>query len=147
MKSFTVLLLLFALGIGANAQSRSRSVDSAIVTANQAFMRAFEQGATTLANLYTSDAQLFPPNGAMVSGNTQIGPFWIAAFRAGIYKVSLETIETEMAGNRIIETGNYTLMGTDGKSIDTGKYLVVWKQEGNAWKLYRDIWNTSQSAK
>jgi ketosteroid isomerase-like protein len=24
----------------------------------------------------------------------------------------------------------------------SGKYIVVWKKDGDAWRLHRDIWNT-----
>ena len=31
-------------------------------------------------------------------------------------------------------------------TADSGKYLVVWKNDGGSWKLHRDIWTTSQPA-
>ena len=35
----------------------------------------------------------------------------------------------------------------DGQSVtDIGKYLVVWKREGGAWRLHIDIWNTNAPA-
>jgi ketosteroid isomerase-like protein len=27
---------------------------------------------------------------------------------------------------------------------DQGKYLVIWKRQGQTWKIARDIWNTSK---
>ena len=27
--------------------------------------------------------------------------------------------------------------------MDSGKFIVIWKQEGGQWKLHRDIWNSS----
>ena len=47
---------------------------------------------------------------------------------------------------RAVEIGQYTLGGADGTTIDQGKYLVVWKNDGGNWKLHRDIWNTSRPA-
>ncbi len=119
--------------------------DKGILAANQVFMRAFEQGATALGDLYTTDAQLFPPNGDVIRGNKAIGPFWKGAFDMGIKKATLETTETERVGDQIVETGRYSLAGADGKAIDKGKYIVVWKNDNGQWKLYRDIWNTSQA--
>ena len=110
-------------------------------------MQAFSQGATDMGKFYASDAQIFPPNGAMISGSTAISPFWKGAFDMGIKNATLETIQTEKAGDQIIETGNYTLAGADGKTMDNGKYMVVWKSENGQWKLYRDIWNSSVAAK
>lgn len=143
MKTLVALLALVAVVSTATAQT----IDANIVAANKVFMQAFANGATTMSDLYTTDAQLFPPNGSPINGNTVIGPFWKGAFEAGVKKAVLETTQTEAAGDRIIETGRYTLSGGDGKPMDSGKYIVVWKKEGGTWKLYRDIWNTSMAAK
>lgn len=124
-----------------------KAIDPAILSANKTFMQNFSQGATDMGTLYASDAQLLPPNGAMISGNTAIGPFWKNVFGMGIKNATLETTQTENAGDRIIETGNYTLAGADGKPMDNGKYMVIWKSENGQWKLYRDIWNSSMAAK
>ncbi len=145
-----VLLLFLLAGLFTNqatAQTASKSIDKNILAANQAFMQAFAAGATAMGDLYASDAQLFPPNGGVVNGSAAITPIWKGAFEAGVKKVTLETTETEQAGDRIIETGNYTLAGADGKPMDNGKYIVVWKKENGNWKLYRDIWNTNMAAK
>ena len=141
------IFLNFLLLVLISAQAVAQAADPAIVAANKTFMQAFGQGATTMGTLYATDAQLFPPGGAVVNGNTAIGPFWKGAFDSGVKKATLETTATEKAGDRIIETGQYTLSGADGTTLDAGKYMVVWKKEGNNWKLYRDIWNTSQAAK
>jgi ketosteroid isomerase-like protein len=57
----------------------------------------------------------------------------------------LKTVEVEQIGTTAIEVGSYTLSGADGAALDKGKYLVVWKKEGKEWKLFRDIFNTSQA--
>ena len=149
MKTTTLLLLIALLGnlitLPALAQT-AKPADPAILAANKVFMQSFASGATTMSDLYASDAQLFPPNGSVVTGSAAIGPVWKGAFDSGVKKATLETTETETAGDRIIETGRYTLAGADSKALDTGKYIVVWKKEGGTWKLYRDIWNTSMAA-
>ena len=45
-----------------------------------------------------------------------------------------------------IEVGTYVLKGEGGAVADEGKYIVVWKKDGKAWKLYRDIFNSSRAA-
>ena len=146
MKTNYLLLILAGLfSVQAMAQT-TRPVDPAILAVNKVFMQAFASGATNMGDLYASDAQLFPPNGSVVTGSAAIGPVWKGAFDSGVKKATLETTETETAGDRIIETGRYTLAGADGKALDMGKYIVVWKKEGGTWKLYRDIWNTSMAA-
>jgi ketosteroid isomerase-like protein len=39
----------------------------------------------------------------------------------------------------LVELGTYEVKDSNGGLKGKGKYLVVWKQEGSNWKLYRDI--------
>ena len=64
----------------------------------------------------------------------------------GIKGVKLKSREVEVMGTTAIEVGTYVLSGADGDAVDEGKYMVVWKKDGKAWKLYRDIFNTSRPA-
>ncbi|HLL95227.1 MAG TPA: DUF4440 domain-containing protein [Spirosoma sp.] len=137
----SALLLLTSLSVFAQ-----QDVKADIMAANQKFMTGFQQGATTMANYYTSDAQLFPPNSDVVKGTTAIGTFWKGGYDAGIKRVKLETMEAEKTGDQVVELGRYTLFGANDAQIDAGKYVVVWKKEGGQWKLHRDIWNTSAPA-
>ncbi|GAB4024557.1 YybH family protein [Spirosoma koreense] len=116
-----------------------------IIAANQKFMEVFSAGAATMGDLYTKDAKIYPPGGDPVSGSTAIGTFWKGAYEAGVKRARLDTVEAEPAGDQIVEVGNFTLFGDGDTQLDTGKYLVVWKQDAGTWKLHRDIWNTSVS--
>jgi ketosteroid isomerase-like protein len=65
---------------------------------------------------------------------------------AGMKMVSLETVDVETHGNVVVEIGRYTatMPGAGGATTtDKGKYVVVWKLEGESWKLTVDIFNTS----
>jgi ketosteroid isomerase-like protein len=35
----------------------------------------------------------------------------------------------------------------DGKHLDHGPYMTLYKKEGGGWKLYRDTWNSAMPAK
>lgn len=146
MKRIVCTLLVVALFYGSTV-AQSTAIKASIVAANQQFMDAFSKGTTGIGDLYATDAELYPPNGDVVKGNMAIGPVWKGAFDAGVKNVKLETVTAELAGNQVIETGRYVLSGADGSQLDAGKYLVIWKKEKGAWKLYRDIWNTSLAAK
>jgi hypothetical protein len=41
------------------------------------------------------------------------------------------------------EVGAYELKGKGGKVLDHGKYIVVWRREGERWKLLRDMFSTN----
>jgi ketosteroid isomerase-like protein len=45
-----------------------------------------------------------------------------------------------------IEVSKYTLQGEGDQVLDTGKYVVIWKQEDGQWKLHCDIFNSSMPA-
>jgi uncharacterized protein (TIGR02246 family) len=95
-----------------------------------------------IASLYTADAQLLPANSDFVRGTDAIRAFWQKVIDMGLGGASLETIEVDAHGDTAIEVGRYRLLAAGDTAVDNGKYVVVWKKDGNDWKLYRDIWNT-----
>ena len=135
--------LLLVASLSAFAQ---KDMKTDIIAANQKFMDAFQKGATAMGSLYTTDAQLLPPNSDAVNGSSAIGTFWKGGYDMGIKRAKLETMEAEQNGNLITEVGRYTLYGANDAQMDAGKYMVIWKQEGGQWKLHRDIWNTNMPA-
>jgi len=98
-----------------------------------------------LGSMYAKDAIAFPPNSEMVNGREAIQNFWKGFIDEG-FTAQIETVETESGGKLGIEVGKYTIVDAAGKTVDRGKYVVVWKKEDGSWKLYRDIWNTSMPA-
>ena len=64
----------------------------------------------------------------------------------GIASVDLATTEVESQGNLAYEAGTYAMKAKDGKTLDRGKYCVVWKRTNGQWMLHRDIWSTNMPA-
>lgn len=119
-------------------------VRQAIEAANKKFEAAVSRGdGPAAAALYTGAAQLLPAQSDLVSGTQAISQFWQAVFNSGIKGASLTTVEVEGHGTTAHEVGKYELRGADGKVLDHGKYVVIWKKDGASWKLHRDIWTTS----
>ena len=120
---------------------------AAIEAANAKFSADFAKGdAAAVASHYSTTAWAFPPNGEITKGREAIGKLWKGAMDSGIKEVKLTTLEVEAHGDTAHEVGTYALTGEGGKTVDTGKYVVVWKRQGGQWKLHRDIWNTSMPA-
>jgi uncharacterized protein (TIGR02246 family) len=118
-----------------------------IAAVNQQFQAAFAAGdAAALAALYTGDGQLLPPNGPAVKGTDAIRDFWQGALDAGIRAVILSTRELDVLGDTATELGGYTVGLEDGQTVDEGSYVVVWKRQGEAWRLHWDIWNGDRVA-
>ncbi|HEU4564687.1 MAG TPA: SgcJ/EcaC family oxidoreductase [Gemmatimonadaceae bacterium] len=118
-----------------------------IEAGNARFMEAFgRRDAAAVAECYSRDAMLLPPQSEPVAGRDAIAAFWRGAMELGIAGVRLETREVTETGGDAYEVGRYVLHAADGGELDHGKYLVVWRREDDAWKLHRDIWNTSRPA-
>lgn len=119
-----------------------------IKNTNLKFAEAFKRGdVAAVAALYTSDARLLPPDAPMLSGTEAIKAFWQGAINHGVKAATLETIEVESSGGDLAcEIGQFTLsMETPGGECvaQTGKYVVLWKNDAGVWKLHADIWNTN----
>ena len=100
---------------------------------------------TAMAAHYTSDAIVMPSNTEPVKGN-DIVKFWGSVVRMGVKDLKLNITDISGGGDLYAETGTLELFGADNKSLDKGKYVVVWKKENGNWKMYRDIWNSNLPA-
>ena len=122
----------------------STAVTDSIAAANKAFMTAFAGGDSAgMAALYTSNGQLAPSNSDVIEGTEAIAGFWQAVMDMGLKSANLETIELDEYGDTGVEQGRYQLGDGEGNVADHGKFIVIWKRDGDSWKLHRDIWNTS----
>ena len=133
--------------VAGTASAQTPGPRAAIEAANAKFSADFAKGdAAAVAMQYTATAWAFPPNGEIARGREAIAKLWKGAMEAGIKQVKLTTLEVEAHGDVAHEAGTYVLTGEGGKTLDTGKYVVVWRRAGGQWKLHRDIWNTSMPA-
>ena len=144
-----VLVFLVVICAAAFAQAQS-PVRTAIEANAKQFIEAISKGdAAAVANLYTMNARLLPPNGDIIEGRANIQKYWQAAITAGAKIQALDIVDLDEQGNTAIEVGRYTttLPGAGGATTtDNGKYVVVWKREGSAWKLAIDAFNTNLPA-
>ena len=104
-------LLLFTLLIisAASIAQAQDPVRKAIEANSKQFIEAFNKGdAAAVANMYTVDARVLPPNSDMIEGRANIQKFWQGAMTAGVKMVSLETAQVETTGNIAVEIGRYT---------------------------------------
>jgi ketosteroid isomerase-like protein len=123
-------------------QAESTAIFNAITECNRKFMSAFHQSdAQQIAELYTSDAMLLPPGSPPITGYSAIEGFWGDILQKGLSRLELKTLELEHLGYTAIEIGRAQLLTEAGEVAAAPKYLVVWVDAGNGWKLHRDIWN------
>ena len=62
-------------------------------------------------------------------------------------KNELTTEDVTAAGDYAVETGKWVATSADGKHLDHGKYVTVYKKADGGWKIYRDIWNSNMASK
>jgi uncharacterized protein (TIGR02246 family) len=121
------------------------AVRAAIEQAGVRFSEAYATGdAKAVAAFYTEEAIAFPPGGEMVKGREAIQRMWQSTMDSGVTSLSFTVVDVGTSGDLAHETGTALLnIHAQGKDPTTAsvKYVVVWKRQGDDWKLHRDIWN------
>jgi uncharacterized protein (TIGR02246 family) len=115
----------------------------AIETENQFFTDAFNRGdSKTAAETYAIDAKFMPSNGKSVSGRKAIQTAIAEYIKAGAPRLALRPIEVWGDKNMITVEEEWVMTDKDGKEIDRGKAMEIWKIEDGKWKLFRDCFNS-----
>ena len=126
----------------APAAKTKLTTKDAIKAANKVLLRHLAAGnATAIAACYSKKARLLPPGAPLLKGAKNIAGYWAGAIGQGVKAATLKTQEVDELGTTAVECGVFTLKGAGSALLGSGKYLVVWKKEGGAWKQHRDIFN------
>ena len=137
-------VVLLAAGLLAGCAAQTRPADAgareAIEVAVRRYVAASNAGdAEALAELYTDDALLLPPDHEPVRGREAIGAYWSHGTDQGL---EVTTLSVEVDGGLGYLVGRYQLPATDEEPADSGKYVMCLKrQRDGSWKLTADIWN------
>ncbi|CAN5464939.1 hypothetical protein BH10BAC2_BH10BAC2_26290 [soil metagenome] len=120
------------------------SVKTVIAASNKMYGNAFINADSAIfINSYTSDACIMAPNMPALCGTEGVAGFYKAAYNMmGVRNLALATTQVYGSGDYITEEGTYELFAAENKSLDKGKFLVLWKKTDAGWKMYRDIFNS-----
>lgn len=119
----------------------------AIMEANEKLMAKFKRGDTAgIAEFYTEDGWVMPPNSASAAGKADIRAFWKGLWDSGVREIKLNEGDVQGCDDMAVEVSSVELLGKDGQTVDRGKYIVIWKNEHGEWKLHRDIFNSDLPA-
>lgn len=99
--------------------------------------------AVGVAALYAREGQLLPTYSTAIIGRTAIQAFWQGCIDMGIGALQRQPSEIDQLNETINEIGAYALYGRNGKLLDVGKYIVIWKWEQGRWQIYCDIWTSN----
>ena len=116
-----------------------KSIDEA----NQSLSDSLKKGDSTgFAGLYCSDAKVMAPEGPAASGKDAIKSMIGGFIQMGLTNLTIKASDIWGSEALVGEEGTFVLADKDGKEVDHGKYIVLWKMEDGKWKLFRDIFNT-----
>lgn len=135
--------LVLAMPLTAAAQAGANDLKAQITKLDQAWQTAYNaKNAAGLAAMYTDDAKVMAPGSATVSGRAAIQAFFAEDVKQGATN-ALTTGEVLDGGAYAIAIGGYVATGPDGKHLDHGTYVTIYKKMGGNWMIYRDTWNSS----
>jgi uncharacterized protein (TIGR02246 family) len=146
-RTFAVGLVALALALPLPAFAQAGDVRPQIEKVSKAWEKAYNAGdAAGVAALYTKDAKVMAPGAEAASGTKAIQALFAADMSGGV-KNTLTTEDIVGLGDYALETGKWVATSADGKHLDHGPYMTLYKKEGGAWKLYRDTWNSAMPQK
>lgn len=151
MKYFFILFVVFSLFSIQGFTQEKQDTDSAreqIEKWEASLSENFKKGdAIAMAEGYSMDAIVFPPNAPEIKGREAITKLWQGMLSMGKIDIKFNTDKVDVFGSAASSYGTYQLEITmvDGTVIrDNGKFLEVWeKQEDGDWLRTYDMWNSS----
>lgn len=161
MKKTTFLIALTVLGLflntgckkkGLNMMTDTETFDLAAAKASiedqyTDFETAFNaKDPMSLANCYTSDAKFMGPNMKAVEGRANIQRTFGEWFKDDTSRIELHLVEVWGNENNLAAENSWKISDKDGKVLDEGKSVEVYKMEDGKWKLLRDCYNSDLPA-
>ncbi len=116
---------------------------AAIETAGQTFVIAINKGdSITLANCYTTDAKMMGPNEKAMIGRPAIQKVFSGWIKSGMPTFTMKTIEIWGNEEMMAAEEEWSFSDKDGKILDSGKSIELFKMEDGKWRLFRDCYNS-----
>lgn len=116
---------------------------TAIEAAGQTFVIAMNKGdSITLANCYTTDAKMMGPNEKAISGRPAIQKTFSGWIKGGMPTFTMKTVEIWGNEEMMAAEEEWAFSDKDGKILDSGKSIELFKMEDGKWKMFRDCYNS-----
>jgi ketosteroid isomerase-like protein len=108
---------------------------------NKLYRIAFLSGdSAAFVYLHHSQTINMPPDQPLMKGKGPMGAMIKDIPKMGVTDYSVKTTAVYGGPEDVVEEGTYQVY-TGAKTLEKGKYIVIWKPEGGKWKIYRSIWN------
>lgn len=133
-------IALTVLGLLAGCQG-AKAPETFPQSAADGWLGSFNGGDVDgLALMYASDAEVMPPDQPTVTGHDAIEAFW-KTYNPGEVRIEVSAVETMKVGDLWFREGAYAAIYPAEGEPRVGKFIELWKKEGSAWLLHRQMWN------
>lgn len=141
--SYSRTVLTLAAVLSVTLAGCGRGSDALPKSVVQSFEQAFNaDDLDACVALFDEDAQILPERGPAVSGRDGIAAF-LKDQMTPVVSFNTEADMSLVRNDIAIEQGHYRVRDVRrGSDIEEGKYLHVWRNRGEGWKLYRVMYNT-----
>jgi uncharacterized protein (TIGR02246 family) len=102
-----------------------------------------------LIQAYAPDAVYMPPHHAAIHGRDAIREYLKTPMQHGVGELTYEVTFIKHSGDLAYDVGRYTMSvpREGGKRQDRGKYLTVWRRQGDGdWLIVADTWSSDLPA-
>ena len=142
-----ILMLMFAAGaiagFGQSNNALLAEAKKAIAASNAIYSDLALKNDGSILSRYTEDACLLPPNSPALCGKEGIMKFFQTAPQV---HGKFTTLYIYGDGKEYVtEEGLYEITDLQGKKLDDGKTLVIWKKTKDGWKMHRDMFSSSHA--
>ncbi|HWK51060.1 MAG TPA: nuclear transport factor 2 family protein [Steroidobacter sp.] len=120
--------------------TRNETLPKSVV---QSFEQAFNaDDLDAVMMLFDDEAQILPERGAAITGRDGISAF-LKDQMTPVVSFNTEADMSLIRKDIAIEQGHYRVRDVRrGSDVEEGKYMHVWRNRGQGWKLYRVMYNT-----
>jgi ketosteroid isomerase-like protein len=133
-------LIALAALVGCGRSATSEAETNALLEADRAWSQTAKD-VDKFVSYVAADATVYPPGAPAISGADAIRKEFSEMASAPGFALSWTPSEAVVAGSGDIgyTTGTYEMSMAAG--TEKGKYVTVWKKQGNEWKVAEDIFN------
>ena len=136
---------LFLTATQTFAEESDASFKAALEKSGKAAQGGIASGdMSAFTDFYADDAWVLAPNAPASKGKATIKAAWQKWSDDGALKgLTWWATRTERIGHTGVEYGEWVVKDADGKALDQGNYLAVWKHTADGWKIIADTWNST----
>lgn len=95
---------------------------------------------------YTDDAIIMPPTGTTHVGKNDILEIFQRMYSSWADYKYCSSVEYAISTDQGVYTrSTYAVLDHQGKQIESGSYVTLWKKVANQYKVFSDIWTSTKS--